>query len=161
MWREHAIETGRVLNQIDPDFIRVRTLKVLRIMPLHRKIETGDFAILSDDEIVAEERLLIENLDGISSTFISDHILNLLEELEGQFPEAKERMLAVIDRYLGLPQTERDNFRLGRRAGYYRTLDDLANPDLRIRVEHLLRRIETDSPGSLESVISTLMESFL
>lgn len=161
MWREHAVETARVLNQIDPDFIRVRTLKVLKIMPLHRKIETGDFVVPSDDEIVEEERLLIENLDGISSRIVSDHILNLLEEVEGQLPEAKEKMLTVIDRYLNLPQAERVNFRLGRRAGYYRTLDDMANPDLRIRVEHLLRRIEMDSPGSLEQIISTLMESFL
>jgi len=35
MWREHAAETARVLNQINPDFIRVRTLKVLKTMPLH------------------------------------------------------------------------------------------------------------------------------
>ena len=32
MWREHAIETAKVLNQINPDFIRVRTLKVLKTM---------------------------------------------------------------------------------------------------------------------------------
>ena len=34
------------------------------------------------------------------SYFASDHILNLLEELDGKFPEAKETMLATIDRYL-------------------------------------------------------------
>jgi radical SAM superfamily enzyme YgiQ (UPF0313 family) len=33
MWREHAAETANVLNQIGPDFIRVRTLKVLKTMP--------------------------------------------------------------------------------------------------------------------------------
>jgi len=31
MWREHAIETARVLSQIDPDFIRVRTFKPWRL----------------------------------------------------------------------------------------------------------------------------------
>jgi radical SAM superfamily enzyme YgiQ (UPF0313 family) len=161
MWREHAVETARVLNQINPDFIRVRTLKALKIMPLYRKIETGDFALLSDDEIVAEERLLIENLDGITSHFASDHILNLLEELDGKFPEAKGRFLAIIDRYLALPQSERDNFRLGRRAGYYRSLDNLADPDLRVRVDQIMNRIEMESPGGLEQVISDLMESFI
>ncbi len=161
MWREHAVETARVLNEIDPDFIRVRTLKVLRIMPLYGKIEKGEFVLLSDDEIVAELRLLIENLEGIASRFTSDHILNLLEELDGKLPEAKDAMLAVIDRYLALPDSERANFRLGRRTGYYRTLDDLADPDLRIRVNQIQNRIETERPGSLDQVISDLMESFI
>ncbi len=161
MSRQHAIETARVLNQIDPDFIRVRTLKALKIMPLHRKIEAGEMELLSDDEIIAEERLLIENLDGITSRFASDHILNLLEELEGEFPEAKKKMLAIIDRYLALPQPERENFRLGRRAGFYRSLDDLQNPDLRRRVDLIMRRIEMESPGNLDQIISELMESFI
>jgi radical SAM superfamily enzyme YgiQ (UPF0313 family) len=161
MWKQHAVETARVLSEIDPDFIRVRTLKALRIMPLYRKIESGEMVLLSDDEIVAELRLLIENLEGLTGYFVSDHILNLLEELDGKFPEAKGEMLAVIDRYLSLPQSERDNFRLGRRAGYYRALDDLANPDLRIRVDQIMNRIETEHPGSLDEVISDLMETFI
>jgi len=113
MWKEHAVETAKVLNQIDPDFIRVRTFKALRVMPIYRKIEAGELELLNDDEIIAEERLLIENLNGITSHFVSDHILNLLEELDGKFPEAKEKMLAVIDRYLALSREDRNNFRLG------------------------------------------------
>ena len=161
LWKEHAVETARVLSHIDPDFIRVRTLKVLSIMPLHRKIEAGELQLLSDDEIVAEQRLLIENLNGISSFFASDHILNLLEELEGQFPEAKEAMLQTIDRYLGLAQHERENFRLGRRAGFYHSLDDLNNPGLRSQVDLIMRRIQAQGPGNFEQVISELMESFI
>jgi len=161
MWREHAVHTARVLNQIDPDFIRVRTLKALQIMPLYRKIEAGDLELLNDDESVEEERLLIENLDRITSRFASDHILNLLEEVEGKLPEAKKAMLAVIDRYLALGRSERDNFRLGRRAGFYRSLDDMEKPDLRARVDLIMRRIETESPGNFEQVISDLMESFI
>jgi radical SAM superfamily enzyme YgiQ (UPF0313 family) len=161
MWREHAIETARVLNQVDPDFIRVRTLKVLKIMPLYRKVESGELELLSDDEIVAEERLLIDNLDWIHSRFTSDHILNLLEELDGDFPEAKDRMLATIDRYLALDQAERENFRLGRSSGYYRSLDDMENPDLRARIDQIRKRIETERPGQFEQVISELMGSFI
>jgi radical SAM superfamily enzyme YgiQ (UPF0313 family) len=161
MWKEHAVETAKVLNQINPDFIRVRTLKVLKIMPLYRKIESGEFQLLSDDEMVEEQKLLIENLDGITSRFTSDHILNLLEELEGDFPEAKEKMLAVINRYLALSQPERENFRLGRRAGFYRFLDDMENTELRSRVDMIMRRIEKQHPGELDRVISELMESFL
>jgi radical SAM superfamily enzyme YgiQ (UPF0313 family) len=161
LWKEHAIETAKVLNQIDPDFIRLRTLKVLPIMPLYHRIETGELELLSDDEIVVELRLLIENLEGIHSRFTSDHILNLLEELDGDFPDAKPRMLAVIDRYLALDVAERENFRLGRRGGFYRSLDDMQNPELRSRVDQIRKRIDAENPGQLEQVISDLMESFL
>jgi len=161
MWREHAVETAKVLNQIDPDFIRVRTLKVLKTMPLQEKIVRGEFVLLSDDEIVVEERLFIENLEGITSTFISDHILNLLEEVEGKLPEEKDKMLAVIDRYLALSREEKVKFRLGRRAGVYRSLEDLSNPDLSHQVEKVLRRIELDRPGGIEKVLSDLMESLI
>jgi radical SAM superfamily enzyme YgiQ (UPF0313 family) len=161
MWKEHATETARVLSQINPDFIRVRTFKALRVMPIYRKIEAGELELITDDEIVAEERLLIENLNGITSHFVSDHILNLLEELDGKFPEAKEKMLAVIDRYLALSREDRENFRLGRRTGYYRALDDMSNTELRSRVDLIRQRIEQQSPGNFDSVISELMESFL
>jgi hypothetical protein len=130
-------------------------------MPLYQKIEKGEFTLLSDDEIVTEERLLIENLDGINSYFVSDHILNLLEEVEGKFPEEKKEMLAVIDHYLGLPDEERINFRLGRRAGFYRTLNDLLNSDLHEQVERALRKIESEHPEGVEGVLSKLMESFI
>ena len=161
MWREHAIDTAEVLNQINPDFIRVRTLKVLKTMALYRKIEEGEFALQNDDEVVSEERLLIKSLNGIGSTFASDHILNLLEEVEGKLPEEKGKMLAVIDRYLALPKEERDRFRLGRRAGLYRSLNDLSDPEIRIRVDQILARIAAEGRESLERVISGLMESLI
>jgi radical SAM superfamily enzyme YgiQ (UPF0313 family) len=161
LWREHAIATAQALNQIDPDFIRVRTLKVLQVMPLYAKLERNEFEVPNDDEVAAEEKLLLETLEGITSRFVSDHILNLLEEVEGQFPDDKPRMLATIDRYLALPKVERDNFRLGRRAGVYRILNDLTNPELRKRVEYIANRVEAERSGGLDQFISQLMESFL
>lgn len=161
MWREHAVETARVLNQIDPDFIRLRTLKVLDIMPLAGKVASGELELMTDDEIVLELRLLLENLDGIHSRITSDHILNLLEEIDGRLPEDREKMLEVIDRYLGLPGPERDNFRLGRRASFYRTLDDMDNPELRARVDQIMERIRSRPPGDLDAALSEIMESFI
>lgn len=161
MWRKHALETAEVLNQVDPDFIRVRTLKVLKTMSLYQKIEAGEFILQSDDDVVVEERLLIDSLRGITSTFASDHILNLLEEVEGKLPEEKGKMLAVIDRYLALPKEERDHFRVGRRAGLYRFLNDLSDPEVRMQVDEILARIEAEGQDNLEKIISQLMESFI
>lgn len=161
MWREHAAETAKVLNQINPDFIRVRTLKVLRTMLLYQKIEKGEFVLMSDDEMIQEERLLIDHLQGITSAFVSDHIMNVLQEVEGKLPEEKRRMLNLIDRYLSLPKEEKNNFRLGRRAGVYQSLEDLSRPELRNRVERTLREIESEKSGRLEEVLSEFTESFI
>ena len=161
MWKEHAVETAKVLNQIDPDFIRLRTLKVLDIMPLQKRVAAGELELMNDDEIAEELRLMVENLDGIQSWITSDHVLNLLEEVDGKLPEDKEKMLGVIDRYLALPQAERENFRLGRRAGFYRTPDDMDNFELRSRVDQIMQRIREQNPGNLDGVISEIMESFI
>ncbi len=161
MWREHATETAEVLNQINPDFIRVRTLKVLKTMPLYQKIEKGEFIPLNDDEIVKEERLLVEHLEGITSTFVSDHLLNLLQEVEGKLPEEKEKMLKLIDCYLDLPREEKNNFRFGRRVGVYQCMEDLSKPEIRDPVERALSQIESERPGGIEKALSDLMESFI
>jgi radical SAM superfamily enzyme YgiQ (UPF0313 family) len=160
MWKEHALETARVLSEINPDFIRVRTFKALPVMPVFQRIESGELVLMSDDEIIEEERLLIDNLNGLTGYFASDHILNLLEELEGQFPDAKARMLETIDRYLALPKADRENFRLGRRASYYRTLDDMESPGLRSQIEQIRARIERED-RNFEQVISEIMEGFI
>lgn len=139
-WREHALETARVLSIIDPHFIRIRTLALREGIPLLEKVETGEFIPLKDDEIVREERLMLDNLEG-SGYLVSDHILNLLEEVEGKLPEDKPAMLAVIDRYLAMSPEERGNFRIGRRTGYYRYLGDMKDQTLYAQVEALRRRL--------------------
>jgi len=161
MWREHAVETAKVLNQINPNFIRVRTLKVLKTMLLFQKIEKGEFMLMSDNEMIEEERLLIWHLEGITSTFVSDHIMNVLQEVEGKLPEEKEKMLNLIDRYLSLPKEEKDNFRLGRRVGIYQSVEDLSKPELRNQVERVIQQIESKRPGDLEEILSELTESFI
>ena len=113
LWREHAIETARTLNAINPHFIRLRSLRIPKRVPLHELVEKGEFELPSDDETAREIKLFLEQLDGITSTITSDHIMNLLEEVEGKLPEDKERMIAVVDRYLGLSDKDRLIYRVG------------------------------------------------
>ncbi len=161
MWKEHARETAGVLNQIDPDFIRVRTLFAPPGTPLREKLDRGDFVRATDENIVREERLLIEKLEGISSYFKSDHILNLLEEVEGKFPADKQRMLEVIDRYLSLPREEKLNFQVGRRAGFYRRLDDLNNDELHRRVQEAVNCMEVEGAEGVEESLYAFMGNFI
>ncbi len=106
-WRRHAEGTARVLNAIDPDFIRVRTLIVFPGTPLQDAIDRGDFKQPSADGILREERLLIEKLE-VNSEFVSDHVSNYLP-INGKLPQAKNEMLAQIDAVLAAAGSEKSN----------------------------------------------------
>ncbi len=160
MWREHALDTARVLNEINPDFIRVRTLAVPASSPLSQKVQQGEFELLADDGIIREEALLVDNLEGIESHFYSDHILNLLEEVNGKFPQDKAAMQEVINRYLTMPAEQRERFRLGRRTGYYRTLADMQNAALNISVERIYRQLQKEEV-SVDDYIRQLMLRYI
>ena len=159
--REHAVGTARVLSEINPDHIRLRTLSVRRVTPLHDAMREGGFAPIGDEEILKEIRLFIESLDGVQSRIVSDHILNLLEELEGKLPEEKEKLLGIIDRYFQLPETDRLVFRLGRRRGIYRSLDDLSEPGTYRQLKEAVERYQQEEPGRLDRDLDRIRESFI
>jgi len=159
MWREHAVATARVLNEIAPDFIRVRTLTINSRMPLHNEIDNGSFIRAKDEEILEEERLLLEHLE-CHSNYISDHITNLLQEIEGQLPQDKEKMLAIISRFQALSPQERADFRVGRRIGIYNQLDDFNDIRRRGVVEQVMHNLSQDNEID-EKTIYSLMEGFI
>ncbi len=160
MSSDHVLGTAAVLNEIDPDYIRLRTLYVRQDMPLWSKLEAGDFELQTEDEVVEEIGKLIERLE-VTSQLKSDHILNLLPEVEGKFPEAKPACLATINRYLALPPQERLNFRLGRRTGYYEKLDDLYDAHKHQEVDEAIKRISSEGPDSVDKTIFQIKSSFM
>ncbi len=96
---EHARETAHVLNQVRPHFIRVRTFAMHPLSPMQKMVREGTFAPMADDEIIAEIRLLVENLDEMHSYFSSnDFSLNLLMQVDGFLDEKKAAMLRAARR---------------------------------------------------------------
>jgi radical SAM superfamily enzyme YgiQ (UPF0313 family) len=152
LWREHALDTAKVLTSIDPDFIRIRTLSSRQGFPLQEKIDSGEFKLMDDDAIIREERLMLENLDG-TGYLISDHFFNLLEEVEGRLPDALPAMIGVIDRYLSLPEEKRVNFCLGRRLGYYRYLGDMGEEERYAYVERIRNRLRQEKESLQDFLI--------
>lgn len=143
MSEEHAKETARVLSEINPDFIRLRSLHLVPGIPLWSRLQDGEFELQTEDEVVQEIGTFISGLK-VTSYVKSDHILNLLPEIEGKMPEDKEKCLNIINRYLSLPDEERLNFRLGRRAGYYEKLADLNDSYKHYAVAEAIRRIRAE-----------------
>jgi len=159
--REHAEETARVLNQINPHFIRLRSLHVVSGTDLYEMMEKGEFEPTGDEDTLREIRLFIENLDGIESAIVSDHILNLLEELEGTLPGDKERLIAIIDGYFSLSEDERLVYRLGRRKGIYRSLGDLSDTGVYLRLKSIVDQYRIKDHGRMDRELYKIMNGYI
>jgi len=160
LWREHAIDTAKVLNTINPDFIRFRTLAISPSAPLYDSFQRGEFKPLKEDDVIREESLLIDQLEGITSSLYSDHILNLLEEVCGQFPDHKSKMKGVLDQYLSMPEQQREIFRIGRRTGYFKSLQDMKNDSLMSAVENIYKQIQNKGV-SVDQYIEELTRRYI
>jgi hypothetical protein len=156
---EHYEKTAEVLNRIDPHFIRVRSFYMYPRQLMWQDLQNGTFELLSEDEVIQEIGNLIERLE-LNSYFVSDHMMNLLPELEGKFPEAKQQLLDVIANYFALTPEKRLNYRLGRRAGYYECLSDLNDMNRYQRVEGMLEQIKDESPETIDQVIERIKQNF-
>ena len=159
MSQQHARQTANVLNEIDPDYIRLRSLHVSPAMPLWSSVQDRDFELQAEDEVVKEIAVFIENLQ-VTSYLKSDHILNLLMEVEGKMPEDKAKCQYIIDRYLSLADEERVNFKIGRRAGLYNRLDDLSDSDRHRQIEQAMGRLKGQG-SDIEQEILRLKNSFI
>jgi len=162
MWKEHAVETAKVLNEINPHFIRLRSLRVPRRVPLYEKLSDGTFTMQTDDMLAEEIRIFIETLDGITSTVTSDHIMNLLEEVSGKLPEDKKRMLEVVKKYQALSDEDRLIYRAGRRGGTYRSTDDLKrDPETYRKIKDLIQGIQAkEGEEGVEKFITEMVARY-
>jgi radical SAM superfamily enzyme YgiQ (UPF0313 family) len=104
--REHATGSAAVLNSIDPDFIRVRTLVPIPGTPLYEDYRQGKFTLLRPYEALEETRLLIESLT-CRSMFYSDHYSNYAY-VNGRLPDDKPAMLQTVAKLFQVPE---DQFR--------------------------------------------------
>jgi radical SAM superfamily enzyme YgiQ (UPF0313 family) len=100
---QHALGSARVLNAIDPDFIRLRTFIPARRTPLGQEYLQGTFELPGPHQMLRETRLILENLNT-TGLFLSDHISNLVN-LNGKLPEDKAKMLKLLDYALTLDET--------------------------------------------------------
>jgi radical SAM superfamily enzyme len=94
-WQEHALKTAKVLNKINPDFIRVRTLTPQPGTPVFQWWEEGSFEMPSPETILKEQRALIGGL-LVTSQYLSDHVSNYAP-VHGNLPADKAKMLSEID----------------------------------------------------------------
>ena len=159
MSKGHAVDSARVVREVDPDRVRLRSLVVHPRTELAELVRSGDFEQLDDDEMVEEIRLFVEGLKGCSGDLVSDHDLNLLMELHGDLATEHDKLMGVIERYQSLSERERLLFIIGRRTSLMSRIDDLEDPYRRQHAERALEMLEHHTgEQSFESAVQALRE---
>ena len=114
---QHARNTAKVLNEINPDFIRLRPFVPGPGMPLYEDYSKGVLQLSSPHERLQELRILVENLN-VTSRLCFDHFLNswyrdrsrrytlFKQDYEGyKFPEEKNKVLELIEEGLKIDES--------------------------------------------------------
>ena len=105
--KQHAENTAKVLNRINPHFVRVRTFLPLPGTPLFDEYQRGSFKLLSPHQCLSEIRLMVKKLE-ITGRICFDHFINpslkngtpiFRQDYNGyKLPEEKSFLLETIDR---------------------------------------------------------------
>jgi len=108
---QHVKETVRVLNEISPTFIRLRTFVPKKNTALLDDVMEKRFEMLGPHQILEETKAIIQGLN-VDSYLASDHYSNYIN-VEGRLPESKEIMVKKIDAALAQDENTFRSFFVG------------------------------------------------
>jgi radical SAM superfamily enzyme YgiQ (UPF0313 family) len=92
----HARESARVLNEMAPEVVRLRTFVPKINTPLLQEVQSGQFTMLTPHQVLAETMALLEQIT-MPLQVTSDHYTNYVE-VAGRLPEDREAMLKKLRR---------------------------------------------------------------
>jgi radical SAM superfamily enzyme YgiQ (UPF0313 family) len=91
----HAEDTGKVLSEMDPDFVGALSLIVVPGTPIEKEIRTGKLVLPTPFGLIQELETMITNCQFTRCFFASNHASNYLP-LRIRMPEEKEEALRRI-----------------------------------------------------------------
>ncbi len=96
---EHARATGRLLSEMDPDFVGALTVMLIPGTALHEAFQRGEFTLPDEKALLAELREMILHTHLSRGLFYSNHASNYLP-VKARLPKGKQEALDLIDRAL-------------------------------------------------------------
>ena len=91
----HAVETGKVLSEMDPDYVGALSLMIVPGTPIEKEIETGKLRLPTAFGLIQELEMMITNCEFSHCFFASNHASNYLP-LRIRMPEQKKEALERI-----------------------------------------------------------------
>ncbi len=95
----HALETAKMLTEIDPEYAGALTLTLVPGTPLYEQWEQGDFSLITPFDSLKELKMIVENADFTDCFFSSMHASNYYS-VRGKLPQDKSRMLRELEAIL-------------------------------------------------------------
>ena len=107
-WENHARNTARVLNGINPNYIRSRPFTPSPGTPIHDEYQQGTLTLLTALEQLEELKLMVSELD-VTSKLCFDHAGNYWTDMNGKLlfthsyegykmPDEKTKVLELIEK---------------------------------------------------------------
>jgi radical SAM superfamily enzyme len=157
----NAIETADVINKVNPDFVRIRTFVARRGTELYEDIQAGRMRECTDLEKAFELKKMIEHLEGATGVLVSDHIMNLFEDVGGNMKTEKEKMLSVFTAFEKLDDVEKLRYQLARRMGMVRSIRNMAylTREQNTAIDGYLEKLDT--PEVCEAFIQKLLRRYV
>jgi radical SAM superfamily enzyme YgiQ (UPF0313 family) len=98
--REHAVATGRILTEMDPNYVGALSVMIVPGTPLYEEQAQGRFVLPAPFELIEELRTMLTQTD-MHGLFFSNHASNYLA-LKVRMPKDKEDALRLIDEVLAM-----------------------------------------------------------
>jgi len=93
--QRHAIETGKVLSEMDPDYVGALSLMIDPGTPIEKEIQAGKLVLPTPFGLIQELEWMVTHCRFTHCFFASNHASNYLP-LRIRMPEEKEKALQQI-----------------------------------------------------------------
>jgi radical SAM superfamily enzyme YgiQ (UPF0313 family) len=95
----HAKESGRVLSEIDPEYVGALTLMLTPGTPLFEASQKGEFYLLNSIEMLEELGIMFKNTELTDGYFHANHASNYLP-IKAKLPQDKKATMKLINEAL-------------------------------------------------------------
>lgn len=93
----HARATGRLLSEMDPNYVGALTVMLVPNTPLDEDRRNGRYELLTEKEVLLELKEMIAHTHLSRGLFLSNHASNFLP-IKARLPKGKQEALDLIDR---------------------------------------------------------------
>lgn len=158
---ENAIETANVINAINPDFVRLRTFVVKTGSLMEELVKQGKFTECSDMEKLLEIKTMLEHIKHCNGFLASDHIINLLQNVNGYLDKDLDNMLDYINTFLALPRKMQRKYQIARRMGFAGDWTMLDRLDM--QHQYAIEQYENTVPDGIafETLLNQYMDYYI
>ncbi len=93
--KNHAINTGKILSEIQPDYVGALTVILCENTPLYDEMISGKFKLPSPLALLEELKIMLEHTELKKGLFMANHASNYLP-LKLRMPEDKQKALELL-----------------------------------------------------------------